>query len=164
MCRNLNVLTMLSQQWPRDSLHESGAKTDDLLVNNVLSQKPNLKQEMMKAQNQRCTFSYDHMQEWQASCRVLSQPSPLRKEKAGSRLPVSLQGLQSLQQRVPEGVPVGGAERVQQGVHRFMVGGAQVVVHLVEGVTYHLQGNSAVSNRSHLGTGSKNQLFPWVTP
>lgn len=49
------------------------------------------------------------------------QPPP--KEKAQSRLAVPPQSLQSLQERVPKGIPVGGAERVQQGVDCFVVGG-----------------------------------------
>lgn len=83
--RSLNVLMMASQQWPQDSLNESETKKDDWLVNKFWVKILNLKREMIKTKNQRCSPYYDHMQECQALCQRFGPAAAPSMEKAKLR-------------------------------------------------------------------------------
>lgn len=126
-------------QWPRDSLNESGIMKDNSLVNNALSQKPKF-----EATNDKDIKPKRHLPLWPCArisslCQRSVPVAAPSEEKAQSWLPTPFQSFQSLKERIPKGIPVGRAERVQQGVDRFVVGGLQTIIHQVKGMTYHLQ-------------------------
>lgn len=69
-----------------------------------------------------------------------------------SGLSISFQSFQSLKESISKCFPVGRAERIQQGVDCLMVGGLQMVLHLVKSIAHHLRekGSSEQSSASVL--------------
>ena len=68
-----------------------------------------------------------------------------------SRLPISFQSFQSLKECVSKCFPVGRAERIQQGVDCLMVGGLQMILHLVKSIAHHLREKSSSEHLSASG-------------
>lgn len=59
-------------------------------------------------------------------------------------LSVLLQPLQPLEQSIPKGLSVTRTQRVQKRVNSLMILGAQILVHLIEGIAHHLYGQKQV--------------------
>jgi hypothetical protein len=72
--------------------------------------------------------------------RFYTSSGPIRRKMSHeSWLSISFQSFQSLKERVSECFPVGRAESIQQGVDCLMVGGLQMILHLVKSIAHHLR-------------------------
>lgn len=70
--------------------------------------------------------------------RFYTSSGPIRRKMSHeSWLSISFQSFQSLKERVSECFPVGRAESIQQGVDCLMVGGLQMILHLVKSIAHH---------------------------